>query len=75
MVRVLLFRKFRNGNFDLSDQPRSGSSQKVSDAESKELLDQDSAQIQQQLEEKLGITQQAIAERLWALKKIQEHGR
>ena len=54
------FRKFRNGDFDLSDKPRSGRPQKVSDAESQELLDQDSAETQQQLAEKLGITQQAI---------------
>ena len=69
------FRKFRNGDFDLSDKPRSGRPQKVSDAELQELLDQDSAQTQQQLAEKLGITQQAISERLRALGKIQKHGR
>ena len=33
------FRKFRNGDFDLSDKPRSGRPQKVSDAELQKLLD------------------------------------
>ena len=46
-----------------------GKPQKVSDAELQELLDQDSAQTQQQLAEKLGIIQQAISERLRALGK------
>ena len=59
----------------MSDKPRSGRLQKVSNAESQELLDQDSAQTQQQLAEKLGITQQAMSERLRTLGKIQKHGR
>ena len=59
----------------MSDKPRSGRPQKVSDAELQELLDQNSAQTQQQLAEKLGITQQAISEILRALGKIQKHGR
>ena len=47
------FRKFRNGDFNLSDKPRSGRPQKVSDAELQGLLDhQDSTQTQQQLAEK-----------------------
>ena len=64
------FRKFRDGDFDLSDKARSDRPQKVSDAELQEVLDQDSAQTQQQLAKKLGITQQAISERLRALGKI-----
>ena len=35
----------------------------------------ESAQTQKQLAEKLGITQQAISEKLRALGKIQKHGR
>ena len=69
------FRKFRNRDFDLSDKPRSGKPQKVSDAELQELLDQDSSQTKQQLAEKLGITQQAICQKLRELEKIQKHGR
>ena len=59
----------------MSEKPRSGRPQKVSDAEFQELLDRDSAQTQQQLAEKLGITQQGISEILQALGKIQKHGR
>ena len=62
------FRKFKNGDFDLSDKPRSGKPPTISDTKSQKLLGQDSAQAQQQLAEKLDVTQQAISVRLHALK-------
>ena len=55
------FRKFKNWDFDLSGKPRSGRPPTISDMELQELLDQDSAQTQQQLAEKLDVTQQAIS--------------
>ena len=70
-----LFRKFKHGDFDLSDKfwfKWSGRPPTISDTEFQELLDQDSAQTQQQLAEKLDVTQQAISERLHALGKIKK---
>ena len=65
-----MFRKFKNGDFDLSDKPCSGRPPTISDTELQELLVQDSTQTQHQLAEKLDVTQQAISERLHALGKI-----
>ena len=65
-----MFRKFKNGDFDLSDKSCSGRPATISDTEFQELLDQDSTQTQQQLAEKLDVTQQAISKRLHALGKI-----
>ena len=50
-----MFRKFKNGDFDLSDKPCSGRPPTISDTELKELLNQDSTQTQQ-LAEKLDVT-------------------
>ena len=38
------FRKFKNGDFDLSDKPRSERPPTISNTELQELLDEDSAQ-------------------------------
>ena len=65
-----IFRKFKNGAFDLSDKPCSGRPPTISDTELQELLDRDSTKAQQQLAEKLDVTQQAISDRLHALGKI-----
>ena len=65
-----MFRKFKNGDFDLSDKPCSGRPPTISDTEIQELLDRDSTRTQ--LAEKLDVTQQAISERLHALGKIKK---
>ena len=70
-----MFRKFKNGDFDLSDKPCSGRPPTISDTELQELLDQDSTQTQQQLAEKLEVTQQGISARLHALGKIKTKGK
>lgn len=69
------FRKFKNKDFDLNDKQRSGRPPKISDTDLQDLLDQDSTQTQQQLAKSLGVTQQAISERLHALGKIQKEGK
>lgn len=69
------FRKFTNGDFNLNDKPRSGRPSTISDEKLEELLNQDSAQTQQELAKKLNVTQQAISERLHALGKIQKEGK
>ena len=65
-----MFRKLKNGDFDLSDKPCSGRPPTISGTELQDLLDEDSTQTQQQLAEKLDVTQQAISERLHASGKI-----
>ena len=65
-----IFRKLKNGDFDLSDKPCSGRPPTISDTELQELLDRDFTQTQQQLAEKLDVTQQVISKRLHALSKI-----
>ena len=67
-----MFRKLKNGDFDLRDKPCSGRPPTISHTESQELLDQDSTQTQQQLAEELDVTQQPISERLNALGKIKK---
>ena len=54
-----MFRKLKNGDFDLSDKPCSSRPPTISDTELQTLLDQDSMQIQQKLAQKLDVTQQA----------------
>ena len=65
-----IFRKLKNGDFDLSDKPCFGRPPTISDTELQELLDRDFTQTQQQLAEKLDVTQQVISKRLHALSKI-----
>ena len=69
------FRWFQNGDFGLSDKSRSGRPSTISDTELQELLDQDAAQTQKALAEKLDVTQEAISDRLHALGKTQEEGK
>ena len=67
-----MFPKLKNGDFDLSDKLCSGRPPTISDTELQELPDRDSTQRQQQLAEKLDVTQQASSERLHALSKIKK---
>ncbi|QQP32553.1 Mariner Mos1 transposase [Caligus rogercresseyi] len=52
------FARFKSGNFDLDDEECSGAPPKVENAELEELLDQDSAQTQEELAETLGVINQ-----------------
>lgn len=58
------YKRFRNGEFDLSDQPRPGQPRKFEDARK-----------QQELAAHLRITRAAISKRLHQLVKIQKLGR
>lgn len=51
------FARFRDGNFSLEDDPRPGIKRKVVDEELEALLDENSAQTQQELADQLGVTQ------------------
>lgn len=69
------FAKFRSGDFDINDKPRSGRPQETKDDELQALLDEDSAQTQEELAEQLGVTQKTISNHLHAMGKIQKLGK
>ena len=69
------YKRFRDGDFDLSDRPRTGQPKKFKDDELEALLDEDSTQTQKQLAARLGVTQTAISKRLHEMGKIQKVGR
>ncbi|GFT12450.1 mariner Mos1 transposase [Trichonephila clavipes] len=69
------FQRFKNGDFGVEDQHGGGREKVFEDAELEEaLLDQDSCQMQQELAESLGVTQQAISKRLKVTGMIQKQG-
>lgn len=72
---VRWFKRFKIGDFDLKDKERPGQPKKFEDAELQELLDEDAAQTQQQLAEKLNVGRQTISDRLHAMGKIQKAGK
>jgi len=55
------FDVFKDGDFSVKDKPRSGQPKKFEDKELEELLEEDQSQMQEELAESLGITQQAIS--------------
>lgn len=68
------FRKFRSGDFDVRNEERGRPPKKFEDAELEELLDQDPSQTQDELAKILGVTQQAISNRLKAMGMIRKVG-
>ena len=68
------FRRFKRGDFDTSDKEREGGPVTFADAELEALLDQDSCQTQEEIAETLGVTQQAISNRLKAMGMVQKQG-
>ena len=67
-----LFRRFKSGDFDTSDKEREGRPVKFENAELEAVLDQNSCQTQEELAETLGVTQQAISNRLKAMGMVQK---
>ena len=61
------FARFKSGKFDLEDEERSGQPKKFKDEELEALLDKDPSQTQEQLAKTLGVSQQAISDRLKAM--------
>lgn len=68
------FRRFKSGNFDISDKERIGRPVKFEDADLEALLDQDSCQTQKELAETLGVAQQTISTRLKSMGMMQKQG-
>lgn len=66
------FRRFKSGDFDLSNKERGRPTKKFEDAELQALLDQDDAQTQEQLAEMLKSDQSIISRRLHKMGKIQK---
>jgi len=69
------FRRFKDGNFDLTGKKRENRPRKLEDEEFQALLDEDDTQSQKMLAEQLGVTQPAISMRLRAMGKIQKVGK
>ncbi|UYV67343.1 THOP1 [Cordylochernes scorpioides] len=69
-----LFRRFKSGDFDTRDKERGERPIKFEDAELEALLDEDSSQTQEKLAEALGVTQQAISNRLKVMGMVQKQG-
>ncbi|UYV75798.1 hypothetical protein LAZ67_13001387 [Cordylochernes scorpioides] len=74
LVRLFWFRRFKSGDFDTRDKERGGRPIKFEDAELEALLDEDSSQTQEELAETLGVTQQAISNRLKVMGMVQKQG-
>jgi len=51
------FRRFKDGDFNVEDKPRSGQPKKFEDKELEALLEKDQSQTQEELAESLGVTQ------------------
>jgi len=63
------YQKFRQGDFNLQDEPRAGRPKKIETGELQALLNINSAQIEQELVEQLGVTQQALSVHLYTMGK------
>ena len=69
------FRRFKSGNFNLSNKDRGKPPKKFEDAELQALLDEDSTQTLKQLAKALGVVQWPISRGLHAIEKIQKEGK
>lgn len=69
------FRRFKSGDFDLTDKEHGKPPKQYEDAELETLLQEDDSQSQKQLAEQLGVSQQAVSNRLREMGKIQKVGK
>lgn len=69
------FRRFKIGDFNVNDKPRSGQPKKFEDDELQVLIDEDPCQSQHELAELLNVHRSTISVRLAAMGKIYKEGR
>ena len=69
------FRRFKSGDFDLSNKDREKPPKKFKDSELQALLDEDSTQSLKQLPKALGVDQGTISRCLRAIGKTQKEGK
>lgn len=69
------FKRFRSGDFDISDKKCKNRPKKFEDTELQALLDEDATQTQEMLAEQLNVSRGAISKRLKAMQKIQKAGK
>ena len=69
------FVKFRNKNFDLEDEQRSGKPRQLTADDLQALLDEDPRQSTRELAETLHVDQSTVARRLHEMGRIQKVGR
>ena len=66
------FRRFQNGDFDVSDKEREGPPKKFEDAQLIELLDEDACQTLDDLSKELDVDRSTVGERLHKLGMVQK---
>lgn len=69
------FKRFKSGDFDISDKERSGRPAVVEEDKLQALLNEDSAQSTSELALQLGVDHSTIVRRLNAMGKIQKYGK
>ena len=74
-MQVGWFRRFKSGDFDLSNKDRGKPPKKFEDAEVQALLDEDSTQTLKHLAKAFRVDQGNISRRLHAIGKIQKEGK
>ena len=67
--------EFISGDTDANDKERSGQPNKFEDSELQALLDENSAQTQKGLANKLGVSDRAVGKRLHTMGKIHKEGK
>lgn len=69
------FKRFKRGDSDTRSKERPGQPKRFQDDELQTCLDEDDSQSQQRLAEQLGVSQQAVSDRLHAMGKVRKVGR
>ncbi|XP_076044784.1 histone-lysine N-methyltransferase SETMAR-like [Oratosquilla oratoria] len=69
-----LFKKFRSGNFNLEDAPRSGKPSAFDEDALNQLLHEDSRQSTRELEQAIGYDHATVARHLQKMGKVQKLG-
>lgn len=69
------FRRFKSGDFDLSNKERGRPEKKFEDTDLQAILDEDATLSEKMMAQMLNVTQQTISNRLRAMGKIQKEGK